>query len=128
MSKSEKEIIRDISKLKKSRRAVILAHNYQLPEVQEIADFCGDSLELSRIAAKTPARVVVFCGVHFMAETASILCPEKKILMPDISAGCPMADMITASELRILKLKHLHMLYLIIRLQEIWVENQLFRI
>jgi len=106
MKKLEKEIIRDIKRLRKSRREVILAHNYQLPEVQEIADYCGDSLELSRIAARTKARIVVFCGVHFMAETASILCPDKKILMPDISAGCPMADMITGRQLRSLKHRH----------------------
>ncbi|MGD9014567.1 MAG: quinolinate synthase NadA [Candidatus Omnitrophota bacterium] len=106
MRKLEKDIIKDIKRLKKVRRAIILAHNYQLPEVQEVADYCGDSLELSRIAAKTKARVVVFCGVHFMAETASILCPDKKILMTDISAGCPMADMITGRQLRSLKQKH----------------------
>jgi quinolinate synthase len=106
MSEFEDKIIKKIERLKKKRRAIILAHNYQLPEVQDIADYCGDSLELSRIAAKTSARVVVFCGVHFMAETASILCPRKKILLPDISAGCPMADMITAKDLRRLKRVH----------------------
>ena len=88
MRESENKIIKEIERLKKRHRAIIIAHNYQLPEVQDIADYCGDSLELSRIAAKTKARVVVFCGVHFMAETASILCPEKKILIPDINAGC----------------------------------------
>jgi len=106
MSQLEDKINREIKRLKKKRRALILAHNYQLPEVQDIADYCGDSLELSRIAAKTKARIVVFCGVHFMAETASILCPEKKILMPDIESGCPMADMITAEELKRLKKQH----------------------
>jgi quinolinate synthase len=106
MRKTEDKIVSKIKELKKKRRAVILAHNYQLPEVQDIADFCGDSLELSRIAAKTDASVVVFCGVHFMAETASILCPKKKILMPDITSGCPMADMITAKDLK--RLKQLH--------------------
>ncbi len=106
MKVPQENIIREIEKLKKKHNAIILAHNYQLPEIQDIADFCGDSLELSRIASKTDASVVVFCGVHFMAETASILCPDKKILIPDVNAGCPMADMITAKQLRELKQKH----------------------
>jgi quinolinate synthase len=100
MPSSDAKLISKILSLKRERKAVILAHNYQPGEVQDIADFVGDSLELSQNAAKTQARVIVFCGVHFMAETASIICPDKMILLPDQNAGCSMADMITAEELR----------------------------
>jgi quinolinate synthase len=106
MIKEDKLIINKIKELKKKRNAIILVHNYQLPEVQDIADFRGDSLELSRIAAKTEAEVIVFCGVYFMAETASILSPNKLVIMPDASAGCPMANMMNADDLRKLKQKH----------------------
>lgn len=100
------EIEQKIRVLKKKRDAVILAHNYQLPEVQDVADFCGDSLELSRKASQVDAKVVVFCGVHFMAETASILCPDKLVIVPDVQAGCPMANMITVADLKKLKKEH----------------------
>jgi quinolinate synthase len=95
----QKEIQERIRQLCTERQAAILAHNYQIGEVQDVADFVGDSLELSQKAAQLDAEVIVFCGVHFMAETAAILSPQKTILMPDIHAGCPMADMITAKEL-----------------------------
>ncbi len=103
---TEEEIIARIQELKKERNAVILAHNYQIPEVQDIADYTGDSLELSRIAAKIDEDVIVFCGVDFMAETAKILSPDKTVLVPDKGAICPMAEMITAKELMELKAEH----------------------
>ncbi len=96
------DVTREIAALRRlagERRAVILAHYYCLPEIQEAADFVGDSLGLSQTAAETEAEVIVFCGVHFMAETASILCPEKKVVLAGSGAGCPMADMITAPAL-----------------------------
>ncbi len=102
----KERIVENIRELKKERNATILAHNYQLPEVQEIADYIGDSLGLSRKAAAVDADVLVFCGVHFMAETASILCPDKTVLIPDQGAGCPMVDM-TPLE-RVLDLKRRH--------------------
>lgn len=105
-SPSMKSIKKQILELKETRGAVIIAHNYQLDEVQAIADFTGDSLELSRKAATLLNEVVVFCGVHFMAETAAILSPEKTILIPDPDAGCPMADMVTAEKVRQLKAEH----------------------
>jgi quinolinate synthase len=99
-------IIEKIEKLKRRRKAVILAHNYQPGEIQDIADFTGDSLGLSVKAAETDAEVIVFCGVLFMAETAAILSPDKTVLLPDKFAGCPLADMITAEQVKELKQKH----------------------
>ncbi len=95
-----------VSNLAREREAIILAHNYQRPEVQDVADFVGDSLGLSRQAAASEKPVIAFCGVHFMAETASVLCPEKTVLLPDLRAGCSLAETITAEELRAWKAAH----------------------
>jgi quinolinate synthase len=95
-----------IEQLKQEQNAVILAHNYQVPDVHDIADFVGDSLGLSRQAAETEAHTIVFCGVHFMAETASIISPDKTVLIPDLNAGCSLADSITANQLRDWKAEH----------------------
>lgn len=102
----EHSLVEEIMLWKAERKAIILAHNYELPEIQDIADVLGDSLALARAAAKTDAEVIVFCGVHFMAETAAILNPEKTVLLPDISAGCSLADSITVEQLRDWKAEH----------------------
>jgi len=100
------ELQREIKALAKTRNAVVLAHNYERPEVQDVADFVGDSLGLSREAANTDADVIVFCGVHFMAETAAILSPQKTVLLPDLAAGCSLASTIDADQLRAWKAEH----------------------
>ncbi len=99
-------LIQEIKDMAKRKKAVILAHNYQLPEIQDVADFVGDSLELSIKASETDAEIIVFCGVYFMAETAAIISPKKTILIPDHSAGCPMAGMINAENIKELKKQH----------------------
>jgi quinolinate synthase len=96
----------EVHRLSKEQNAVVLAHNYQVPEIQDVAHHVGDSLHLSRIAAQTDADTIIFCGVHFMAETAKILSPSKKVLIPDLAAGCSLADTITADQLRAWKAEH----------------------
>ena len=102
----EMSLKNEILRLKKEKDVVILAHNYQIPDVQDVADFTGDSLGLSRQAAKSPQKTSLFCGVHFMAETAAIICPEKRVLIPDLQAGCSLSDSITVEELRNWKTQH----------------------
>jgi len=103
---NDKQLIEEIEKWKKKRGALILAHNYQIPAIQDIADFVGDSLELSKQAASAPEKLIVFCGVHFMAESAAIFSPEKTVLIPDLNAGCSLAASIDATELRKWKAKY----------------------
>jgi quinolinate synthase len=101
-----RELQAEVRSLAAQRDAVILAHNYQLPEIQDVADYVGDSLGLSQQAAASDAAVIAFCGVHFMAETASVLCPEKTVLIPDLDAGCSLADAITPEQLRAWQAEH----------------------
>src|SRR6058998_1932961 len=103
---SGEDLVAEVMRLKSERNAVILAHNYQVPDVQDIADYVGDSLGLSQAAARTQADVIVFCGVHFMAETASIISPKKKVLIPDLGAGCSLAATIDGEKLRAWKKDH----------------------
>src|SRR5947207_8909748 len=105
-SERVRELSEEVRALAAARNAVILAHNYQVPEVQDVADLTGDSLQLSREAASTSADVIAFCGVHFMAETASVLSPEKTVLIPDPDAGCSLSESITADQLRAWKAEH----------------------
>src|SRR5438034_7984732 len=106
MSTEYEQWAQEIRRLAAERRAVILAHNYQVPWIQDVADYVGDSLQLSRQAAETDADVIVFCGVHFMAETAKILSPDKTVLIPSLDAGCSLSDSITADQLREWKAEH----------------------
>ena len=103
---SDVDLIDEIRDLRRARNAVILAHNYQVPAIQDVADFVGDSLGLSQAAADTGADVIVMCGVYFMAETAKVICPERTVLIPDLAAGCSLADSITADQLRSWKAEH----------------------
>ncbi len=103
---TQQNLFDEVNRLRREKNAVILAHNYQVPEIQDVADYVGDSLGLSRQAAETDAEVIVFCGVHFMAETASIISPDKTVLIPDLEAGCSLADSITAEQLREWKAVH----------------------
>jgi len=103
---SDTELVGRIDALRSQRSAVILAHNYQIPPIQDLADFVGDSLQLSEQAAATDAPLIVFCGVHFMAETAALLCPDKRVLIPDLEAGCSLAATVTVEELRAWKAEH----------------------
>ena len=106
LTAAEPSLKEKILALKQKRDAVIVAHNYQVGEIQEVADFLGDSLNLARYAQKTDADVIVFCGVHFMAETASILCPDKIVLIPDLAAGCSLADMVRPEDVRAWRREH----------------------
>jgi quinolinate synthase len=103
---TRESLLVEIDRLRKQRNAVILAHNYQIPIIQDVADFVGDSLGLSQQAAKTDADVIIFCGVHFMAETAAILCPQKRVLIPDLEAGCSLAASINLKQLQEWKEEH----------------------
>src|SRR5690349_22623502 len=105
-TQTRNDIVEEIQRLKRERNAVLLAHNYQYGEIQDLADVVGDSLGLSQAAARTEADTIAFCGVHFMAETAAILSPQKVVLLPDLEAGCSLADTITADELRAWKAEH----------------------
>jgi quinolinate synthase len=105
-SMSPPELISAIAQLRREREAIVLAHNYQIAEIQDLADFVGDSLQLSQEAARTDAPLIVFCGVHFMAETAALLCPGQRVLIPDPEAGCSLAATVTADEVRSWKAEH----------------------